>query len=237
MRFVVLTGAGISAESGLSTFRDPDGVWAKYDPMTLASPEAFAANPGLVQDFYNARRAQLKTVEPNPAHYALARLEKAFEGDLLLVTQNVDDLHERGGSRHVVHMHGQLTSAWCRKCDARSPWLENLSAETACPACGAKGFMRPDIVWFGEMPYHMDAILRALDTCDMFVAIGTSGTVYPAAGFVDLASRAGAETLELNLQPSDGTHLFDDFRHGPATRIVPEFVDEMIGRAGGDPHG
>lgn len=205
MRIVVLTGAGISAESGLSTFRDPDGVWMKMDPMKLATPEAFAADPELVQGFYNARRAQLREVEPNAAHRALARLEKALGTDFMLVTQNVDDLHERGGSREVVHMHGQLRQAWCRACDARVEWNDDLSAETACPSCGVAGHMRPDIVWFGEMPYRMEEIMRTLDTCDLFVAIGTSGAVYPAAGFVEIAANAGAETLELNLQPSDGT--------------------------------
>lgn len=231
MKIVVLTGAGISAESGLSTFRDPKGVWAQYDPTKLATPEAFAADPALVHGFYNARRAQLRTVEPNAAHRALARLEEAFGQDFLLVTQNVDDLHERGGSRCVLHMHGELNRAWCRACDIRVEWREDLSTETVCPMCGTLGHLRPDIVWFGEMPYHMDEIMQALDGCDLFVAIGTSGAVYPAAGFVEIAARGGAETLEINLQPSDGTYLFDDFRHGPATETVPAFVDELTGKA------
>ncbi|WP_223478416.1 NAD-dependent deacylase [Oricola indica] len=230
MKLVVLTGAGISAESGVSTFRDPDGVWMKMDPMKLATPEAFAADPALVHGFYNARRAQLREVEPNAAHRALAQLERKLGNDFMLVTQNVDDLHERGGSRDVVHMHGQLQQAWCRSCDTRISWDEDLSTGTECPNCGSAGRLRPDIVWFGEMPYRMDEILGALDTCDMFVAIGTSGAVYPAAGFVEIAANAGAETLELNLQPSEGTRLFDDFRHGPATGIVPAFVDEILAR-------
>ena len=228
MKIVVLTGAGISAESGLATFRDPEGAWAKHDPQKLATPEAFAADPALVHAFYNARRAQLRDVGPNEAHQALVRLEAAFGRDFLLVTQNVDDLHERAGSKDPVHMHGRLRSAWCRACDTRRDWEDDLSTETACPACGKTGLMRPDIVWFGEMPYRMDEILRALDCCDLFIAIGTSGAVYPAAGFVDIAANAGAETIELNLQPSDGTTLFDDHRHGAATRIVPAFVDELI---------
>ena len=231
MKIVVLTGAGISAESGLSTFRDPQGVWAKHDPATLATPEAFEADPALVHRFYNDRRAQLRDAEPNAAHLALARLERALGRDFLLVTQNVDDLHDRAGSTNLVHMHGELRSAWCRACDTRRPWDDDLSTDTACPACGASGRMRPDIVWFGEMPYRMDEILRALDGCDLFVAIGTSGAVYPAAGFVDIAARTGAETLELNLGPSEGSMLFDRHRHGPATRIVPEFVEEIIGPA------
>jgi NAD-dependent deacetylase len=231
MKIVVLTGAGISAESGLSTFRDPDGVWAKHDVTKLATPEGFAADPALVHEFYNARRAQLHSVNPNAAHAALARLEAALGDDLLVVTQNVDDLHERAGSKNVVHMHGRLRSAWCRACDTRTEWETDLSLDTPCPACGATGQMRPDIVWFNEMPYEMDTIMRALDTCDMFVAVGTSGAIYPAAGFVEIAARAGAETLELNLQRSDGTQLFDDFRHGPATEIVPAFVEEIAGSA------
>jgi NAD-dependent deacetylase len=229
MKLVVLTGAGISAESGLATFRDPDGVWAKHDLTKLATPEAFEADPVLVHQFYNERRAQLREVQPNAAHAALARLEKALGDDFLLVTQNVDDLHDRAGSKSLIHMHGELRSAWCRVCDARLAWDEDLSTETACPSCGTLGHMRPDIVWFGEMPYRMDKILRMLDDCDLFVAIGTSGAVYPAAGFVDIAARTGAETLELNLQRSEGTVLFDNHRHGPATRIVPEFVDEILG--------
>ena len=230
MKLVVLTGAGISAESGLATFRDPDGVWAKHDLSTLATPEAFDADPVLVHRFYNERRAQLREVEPNAAHDALARLEHALGGDFLLVTQNVDDLHDRAGSKNLVHMHGELRKAWCRACDCRLPWDGDLSTETACPECGTLGHMRPDIVWFGEMPYRMDEILSALDTSDLFIAIGTSGAVYPAAGFVEIAANAGAETLELNLQPSEGTPLFDDFRHGPATEIVPAFVDEILAR-------
>jgi NAD-dependent deacetylase len=229
MKIVVLTGAGISAESGLSTFRDPDGVWMKMDPMKLATPEAFEADPVLVHRFYNERRAQLREVEPNAAHTALARLEQALGGDFLLVTQNVDDLHDRAGSKSLVHMHGELRKAWCRACDSRLPWDDDLSTETVCPECGTLGHLRPDIVWFGEMPYRMDEIMRALDGCELFVAIGTSGAVYPAAGFVDIAAQTGAETLELNLEPSEGTMLFDRQRHGPATRIVPEFVDEILG--------
>ncbi|MCI5076730.1 NAD-dependent deacylase [Oricola sp.] len=231
MKIVVLTGAGISAESGLSTFRDPDGEWMQTDPMKLATPEGFAADPVLVHNFYNARRAQLREVEPNAAHFALARLERALGDDLTLVTQNVDDLHERGGSRHAVHMHGELRRAWCRACDTRMAWDEDLTLATTCPACGEAGHMRPDIVWFGEMPYRMDEILHALERCDMFVAAGTSGAVYPAAGFVELAADAGAETLELNLQRSETTQLFDDHRHAPATENLPAFVDEVIGKA------
>lgn len=230
MRVVILTGAGISAESGLSTFRDPDGVWMKHDPMKLATPEAFAADPELVHAFYNARRAQLRDVEPNAAHVALARLEQAFGRDLMLVTQNVDDLHERGGSRAVVHMHGALRRVRCQCCDARMTWDGDLTTETACPECGFVGDMRPDIVWFGEMPYHMEEIMRALDNCDLFVAIGTSGAVYPAAGFVQIAGNAGADTMEINLEPSDGSHQFDECRHGPASELVPAFVEELIAR-------
>jgi NAD-dependent deacetylase len=228
MRIVTLTGAGISAESGLSTFRDPEGAWAEHDPAQLATPEAFAANPDLVHEFYNARRNQLLSVDPNPAHLALARLERSFGQDFLLVTQNVDDLHERAGTKRMVHMHGQLKRVRCTSCGSTSEWSGDLYKSTECPQCGDRGRLRPDIVWFGEIPMHMEEIIKALDICDLFVAIGTSGAVYPAAGFVDIARNAGAETIELNLAPSDGTHRFDDFRHGPATTIVPAFVDELL---------
>ncbi|QKV18889.1 NAD-dependent deacylase [Oricola thermophila] len=230
MNIVVLTGAGISAESGLSTFRDPDGVWARYDPMQLATPEAFAADPELVHAFYNDRRSELRAVRPNAAHEALVRLEDALGDDFLLVTQNIDDLHERAGSRKLIHMHGELRRAWCRACENRFDWEGDMTTASACPACGTVGYVRPDIVWFGEMPYRMEEIFRRLDACDLFVAIGTSGAVYPAAEFVEIASRTGAETVELNLQRSDGTHLFDSHRHGPATRIVPAFIDELLAR-------
>ena len=224
---VILTGAGISRESGLHTFRDPDGIWARVPLEEVATPDAFARDPAKVQGFYNARRAQLRTVAPNAAHHALAELEALWPGTFLLVTQNVDDLHDRAGSKRLLHMHGELRKARCLRCGAAMPWEEDLSAATACPACGRAGGMRPDIVWFGEMPMHMEAIEAALAGCDLFVSIGTSGSVYPAAGFVELA-RDHADTLELNLEPSAGASRFDAARHGPATRLVPEFVREML---------
>ena len=224
---VILTGAGISRESGLHTFRDPDGIWARVPLEEVATPEAFARDPAKVQGFYNARRAQLRAVAPNAAHRALAELEARWPGGFLLVTQNVDDLHDRAGSKRLLHMHGELRKARCLRCGAVSPWEEDLSAATPCPACGRAGGMRPDIVWFGEMPMHMEAIEAALDACDLFVSIGTSGNVYPAAGFVEMA-RAHADTLELNLEPSAGASRFDAARHGPATRLVPAFVREML---------
>ena len=229
MKTIVLTGAGISAESGLATFRDPDGEWARHDPMTLATPEGFAADPGLVHAFYNARRSQLSKVKPNPAHRALARLETRMGADFLLVTQNVDDLHERAGSKRLLHMHGRLRSALCGACGSRMDWEGDLSTETPCPSCGVSGHMRPDVVWFGEMPKHMDEIIAALDECGLFIAIGTSGSVYPAAGFVEIAANAGARTVELNLEPSEVTPAFDESRHGPASAVVPGFVDDLIG--------
>ncbi|MEZ0577237.1 NAD-dependent deacylase [Nocardioides sp. MH1] len=227
MKIVVLTGAGISAESGVATFRDADGLWENHRIDDVATPEGFAADPELVQRFYDARRAALATVAPNPAHVALADLEKVLGEDLLLVTQNIDDLHERGGSRRVLHMHGQLLSALCVDCHRRSPWVGPLLGTAECPHCGY-GVLRPDVVWFGEMPYFMDEIFEALTTCDLFVSIGTSGAVYPAAGFVQQARAFGARTLELNLEPSDGTHFFHEARHGRAGELVPAWVDELV---------
>ena len=229
---VILTGAGISAESGLRTFRGSDGLWEGHRVEDVATPQAFARDPDLVQDFYDARRAQLKTVEPNAAHQALARLDAEWPGELLIVTQNVDDLHERGGAKRVLHMHGELNSAWCLACGGRSHWEEGLKSGPACPACGVSGAMRPDIVWFGEIPYDMDRIDRALGQCDLFVSIGTSGAVYPAAGFVQTARYVGAVTLEMNLEPSEGSHFFHESLTGPAGELVPAWVSHMLGRSG-----
>ena len=232
---VILTGAGISRESGLATFRDAGGIWAKTRIEDVATPEAFARNPRRVHDFYNARRAQLRdpAVLPNAAHLALAALDARWPGPLLLVTQNVDDLHDRAGvmagaaRSRLLHMHGELNKARCRLCGAVQPWDQDLSTLTACPACGKLGGMRPHVVWFGEMPLYMKAIDSALQGCDIFVSIGTSGQVYPAAGFVaEVAHRA--RTVELNLEPSAGTRLFDEARHGPATEIVPAFVQSLL---------
>ncbi|TFI57303.1 NAD-dependent deacylase [Sphingomonas parva] len=226
---VVLTGAGISAESGLATFRGPDGLWEGHRVEDVATPEAFRRDPTLVQRFYDARRARLKEVEPNAAHRALARLDAEWPGALLIVTQNVDDLHERAGARRILHMHGELNSAWCLGCDARARWTDELSSQPPCPACGAEGMLRPDIVWFGEMPYEMERIDDALRDADLFVSIGTSGAVYPAAGFVQTARYCGARTLEMNLEPSLGSTYFHETRIGAASVLVPEFVDEMLG--------
>jgi NAD-dependent deacetylase len=226
---VILTGAGISAESGLATFRGPDGLWEGHRVEDVATPEAFERDPVLVQRFYDARRARLKEVEPNPAHVALARLEAEWPGALLIVTQNVDDLHERGGARNVLHMHGELNSAWCLACDDRLPWNKDLSGAPLCPACGRAGSLRPDIVWFGEMPYEMERIDDALREADLFVSIGTSGAVYPAAGFVQTARYCGARTLEMNLEPSLGSVYFEETRTGPASALVPAWVDELLG--------
>jgi NAD-dependent deacetylase len=227
MRIVVLTGAGISAESGVPTFRDADGLWEGHHVEDVATPEAYDAHPSLVHDFYDARRRSLKRVEPNPAHTALARLEQSLGDDLLIVTQNIDDLHERGGAANVLHMHGELLSALCRACQRRSPWTDDLSDYPPCPGCGIPE-LRPDVVWFGEMPYEMERIYRALAEADLFVSVGTSGAVYPAAGFVMEARANGVRTLELNLQPSEGTAYFDEARHGKAGDLVPGWVDEML---------
>ena len=226
----VLTGAGISAESGLGTFRDTDGVWARFDPMRLATPEGFAADPVLVHAFYNQRRRDALRAAPNPAHIALAQLEAELtsRGDrLFLCTQNIDDLHERAGCRAVTHMHGELLRARCVACGTEPVWHDDLSEETACPACGQRGGMRPDVVWFGEMPKHLEAIDEALAEADLFVAIGTSGAVYPAAGFVQLARMAGARTVEINLEPTQGARLLDEGVYGPATEVVPAFCNAL----------
>ena len=227
---VVLTGAGISAESGIDTFRDGGGLWEKHRVEDVATPEAFARDPDLVQRFYDMRRAAVLTKRPNAAHHALARLEAEWHGTLLIVTQNVDDLHERAGASGVLHMHGSHLDAWCTACDARHRWTGTLSENPPCPACGAAA-LRPDVVWFGEMPYGMERIYAALREADLFVSIGTSGAVYPAAGFVQDASELGARTLELNLERSQGSHWFDESRQGPATQLVPQWVDELL--AGG----
>ncbi len=224
MKIVILTGAGISAESGLGTFRDAGGLWEQYPLEQVATPEGFAANPALVHEFYNARRAQAAAAKPNAAHLALARLERDYTGEVLLVTQNVDDLHERAGSETVWHMHGALNRAKCAACGHKWPAPMVMQATDPCPACQAPA-TRPDIVWFGEMPYDMDAIAQKLAACDLFVSIGTSGTVYPAAGFVHEAKRHGAGTLELNLEPS---RAFDETRSGKATDIVPDWVNSLL---------
>ncbi|HEY5718915.1 MAG TPA: Sir2 family NAD+-dependent deacetylase [Gammaproteobacteria bacterium] len=227
---VVLTGAGISRESGLETFRDLGGVWSQVRLEEVATPAAFARDPARVQAFYNARRRQLRdpAIQPNAAHRALARLEQALGDSLLLVTQNVDDLHERGGSRDVVHMHGELFKARCTACTAVVPWHDDLDAGSRCPQCARPGRLRPHVVWFGEIPHALERIFEALSGCTRFVSIGTSGSVYPAAGFVAAASEAGAATLELNLEPSAGSRRFGEVRHGPATALVPAWVDRLL---------
>jgi NAD-dependent deacetylase len=225
---VLLTGAGVSAESGLATFRGPDGLWEGHRVEDVATPEAFRRDPGLVHAFYDARRARLETVKPNAAHAALARLDAEWPGELLLVTQNVDDLHERAGSRRLLHMHGELTKGRCLACGERFRWRGPMGEDACCPSCGEQGQVRPDIVWFGEMPYEMERIDDALQACDLFLSIGTSGAVYPAAGFVQTARHRGARTLEINLEPSLGSFMFDESRIGNAGELVPEWVDEVL---------
>lgn len=227
-RIVILTGAGVSAESGLATFRDSGGLWEKHDPMTIATPEAFRRDPALVYRFYNARRNQLRDVSPNAAHRALARLQQDFAGEVFLVTQNVDDLHERGGSEQVCHMHGQLNRMLCQGCGESLPVTEDYDGASICPQCGVGGTLRPDIVWFGEIPYHMDTIAARLRDCDLFIAIGTSGVVYPAAGFVQEALYSGAFTIEVNRELSEVTTHFHQQRRGAATTEVAALVQELL---------
>ncbi|MBO0748897.1 MAG: NAD-dependent deacylase, partial [Porphyrobacter sp.] len=216
------------AESGLRTFRAADGLWEDRRVEDVATPHAFRRDPDLVQRFYDERRANILAAQPNAAHRALARLDAEWPGELLIVTQNIDDLHERAGARRVLHMHGEALSAWCTACDARHPWTGTLRDNPSCPACGARA-LRPDIVWFGEMPYRMDEIFAALARADLFVSIGTSGAVYPAAGFVQEAKSHGARALELNLERSQGSPLFDETRLGPASVLVPAWVGEVLG--------
>lgn len=228
---VILTGAGISKESGIDTFRDAGGLWSKVRIEDVATPEAFARDPVRVQEFYNARRRPLAggAIEPNPAHLALAELERRWTGDFLLVTQNIDDLHERAGSHRLVHMHGELLKAQCLRCGSVHVQRVDLTVETACPNCAGSGGLRPHVVWFGEMPLEMERIDEALQRCGLFVSIGTSGNVYPAAGFVEQARRiARAHTVELNLEPSEGASLFAERHYGPASRLVPDFVARLL---------
>lgn len=227
MKIVVLTGAGISAESGVPTFRDADGLWEGHRVEDVATPEAYELSPTTVHRFYDARRVALLAVDPNPAHAALAQLEQALGDDVLVITQNIDDLHERAGSTRVLHMHGELLSALCRACHGRHRWEADLVDLPPCPGCGVTE-LRPDVVWFGEVPYQMDRIAAALAQADLFVSIGTSGAVYPAAGFVRHAMRYGAQTLELNLEPSEGTVWFHEARHGRAGDLVPAWVEELL---------
>jgi len=228
---VILTGAGISRESGLHTFRDADGIWAQVRLEDVATPEAFAVNPEQVHAFYNARRRGLVAdgIVPNAAHHALARLEAQWPGGVLTVTQNIDDLHERAGTANLIHMHGELLKARCTACGNQVPWRDDLTLNHACPACASLGTLRPHVVWFGEVPLMMDEIHEAIVRCGLFLSIGTSGNVYPAAEFVLLARRVGrAHTAELNLEPSEGASLFAERKYGPATEIVPRFVERLL---------
>ena len=228
-RIVILTGAGISAESGLATFRASDGLWEEHRVEDVATPEGFARDPALVQRFYNDRRQRATEVAPNAAHLALAKLQRDYPGEVLIVTQNVDALHEAAGAE-VLHMHGSLDGALCAACGHRWPAPMKMQVGEPCPACGAPAG-RPDIVWFGEMPYHMEEIFARLSRCSYFVAIGTSGNVYPAAGFVQEADAAGAHTLELNLEASTSASHFAEARQGRATELVPPWVEEMLAEA------
>jgi len=227
-RIVILTGAGLSAESGLDTFRDQNGIWAKHNIEDVATPEAFARDPQTVLDFYNARRRSARHVRPNAAHVALARLEADFPGSVITVTQNIDPLHEWAGTKNLIHMHGEILKALCAHCGARKPWEEDLTVDLVCDTCHRAGGMRPDVVWFGEMPYRMEEIYDALGACDLFISVGTSGNVYPAAGLVAEARAAGAYTVELNLEPSEGISMFAEAIHGKATVVVPAYVAKLL---------
>lgn len=230
---VILTGAGISRESGLETFRDPDGIWANVDIEDVATPGAFRRNSALVHSFYNSRRRQLLsgTIHPNAAHLGLAKLGRSWEGNVMIVTQNIDDLHERAGSTDVLHIHGELRKARCAACATVTACDDDLDVQTRCPRCGASAAMRPHVVWFGEIPMHMDTVERALEQADLFLSIGTSGLVYPAAGLVEVAKSAGAHTVELNLESSANASVFDEAIYGPATRVVSQYIEELLAQA------
>lgn len=228
---VVLTGAGISKESGLDTFRCEGGIWSRVSLEDVATPQGFAKNPELVHAFYNARREKLgdPSIMPNAAHSALARLEQEWPDDVFIVTQNIDDLHERAGNRNLLHMHGELTKVRCERCEAVTNWRAPLSLQDACPRCHAVGRMRPHVVWFGEMPIGMEEIYQALDRCSLFMSIGTSGNVYPAAGFVShIRMYTRARSVELNLEPSTGASIFAETVYGPATEVVPLYIDALL---------
>lgn len=227
---VILTGAGISAESGIRTFRAADGLWEDHRIEDVATPEAFVRDPRLVHTFYNQRRQQLlsEAVQPNAAHIALARLEQARPGEVLVITQNIDNLHERAGSRNLIHMHGELLNLRCAASDLVYRIEQDAMPEDLCQCCGSSGNLRPDIVWFGEMPMQMEACYQALDSCELFLSIGTSGNVYPAAGFVEVANAAGARTVEINLEPSRIHTAFDEHIHAGAGEAVPQFVEQLL---------
>ncbi|MCL1893052.1 MAG: NAD-dependent protein deacylase [Holophagaceae bacterium] len=226
---VILTGAGISAESGIKTFRSGDGLWENHRVEDVATPEGFIRNPGMVQRFYNERRRQLSEVSPNAAHYALVELERAWPGSFLLVTQNVDDLHDRAGTHSLLHMHGELKKVRCLSCNVAIPWEKDVLQDSPCPTCNKKGKLRPHIVWFGEVPFGMDEIAYALQNCDYFAAIGTSGHVYPAAGFVQWVGK-NCRTYEINLEPSIVNSAFSESIQGIATQTVPTWVKEILSK-------
>jgi NAD-dependent deacetylase len=255
---IILTGAGISAESGLSTFRDNGGLWDNHRIEDVATPEAFVRNPELVQRFYNLRRAQLKDVQPNAAHLAIAKLAAQWPGRVTVVTQNVDDLHERAynvilsvgrkavveeslldpstplrsaqdDKDYIIHMHGELKKARCSITEKVYDWEADIAVDTPCPCCKTIGRLRPHIVWFGEIPLHMDLISYLLAECDLFMSIGTSGTVYPAAGFVhEVRTHGRAHTVEINLEPSSGYSLFHEKIYGKAGEVLPEYVEKLL---------
>jgi len=228
---VILTGAGVSKESGLDTFRDVDGIWSKVRVEDVATPEAFARNPERVHAFYNMRRALVRDrdVQPNPAHLALAKLEAEWPAPVHVVTQNVDLLHEKAGSQNVIHMHGIHAQALCNACRAVVDWEDDMSTSDVCASCNTMGQLRPNVVWFGEMPLEMDRIQTLLTGCRLFMSIGTSGNVYPAAGFVSLVNQLGeAYTVELNMERSLGADQFEDGHYGPASEVVPAFVDRLL---------
>ncbi len=231
-KILILTGAGLSAESGLGTFREENGIWSKFNFEEVATPEGYAADPKRCLDFYNMRRDLHQEATPNTAHKALARLEAEYPGEVVIVTQNIDSLHEAAGSHRIIHMHGQIDRVKCNDCGTTYDYpYGTIEVNSICPSCNVQGQQRPDVVWFGEMPYDLDEIQKEIDSCFLFISIGTSGSVYPAAGFVNMARKAGAHTVELNLEPSDGAVQFHEAHQGKATEIVPRYVDKLMHEA------
>lgn len=225
---LILTGAGVSAESGLATFRDADGLWNNHKVEDVATIEAFERNPEFVHQFYNEMKPELLHAKPNPAHLALAKLEQEYPGEVNIITQNVDTLHEKAGSQKVCHIHGQINQAVCLNCGNVLETWDDVDTQTVCPHCHVAGMMKPNIVFFGESLLYMDKAAHLLSNCDLFVSVGTSGVVYPAAGFVQTAKYRGAETYEFNLEAASNNYLFDKHIYGKCGKTLPEFVDKLL---------
>ena len=225
---VFLTGAGISAESGLATFRSENGLWNNHRVEDVATIEAYLRNPDYVHQFYNDMRPELFKAEPNPAHLAITDLQSNYPAQIDIVTQNVDTLHEKAGNKNIYHIHGQINQIVCLNCGHVFETWGDISSEDKCEKCGVVGMLKPNIVFFGENLLYMDKVDNLLKSCDLFISIGTSGVVYPAAGFVQIAKMFGADTIELNMEQTSNNRLFDRHIYGPAGTTLPALVQELI---------